>query len=324
MDKYADKKKKSPSKLKKKKENTLDYYISDLPAGVNKSNWWDENNEKVFSDSDFSKRYEFLKKNIKISSIVPKSMKTNQETPNNMGFFETKFGTMAVGYSKYKKNSPIAFSLVPDSLKDTYDIPEKNINNPNTYFGGPIYGKNKKFKSSALAFKFDPRDKDDIQKLEEDNDGIKDTEEELLYQDKKEDDKIDYLRDIRNKNGVNEFKIDEEIEKIEDIKEEKKEDNLDFLKEIDDFVNKFRKGKLRKYVDSDDALSRRKRIVELSVNPDIHDLDIVELRELLKRILKKREYKEFPDEFSDLDLKSLKKEQLEEIINTLIKMNSES
>ena len=251
-------------------------------------------------------------------------MEINSETPNNMGFFETKFGTMAVGYSKYKKNSPITFSLVPDSLKDTYDIPEKNINNPNTYFGGPTFGKNKKFRSSALSFKFDPRDKDDIQKLEEDNDGIKDTEEKLLYQDKKEDDKIDYLRSMRNRNGVNKLKIDEEIEKIEDIKEEKKEDNLDFLKEIDDFVNKFRRGKLRRYVDSDDALTRRKRIIELSVDPDIHDLDIVELRELLKRILKRREYREFLDEFSDLDLKTLKKEQLEEIINTLIKMNSDS
>ena len=105
---------------------------------------------------------------------------------------------------------------------------------------------------------------------------------------------------------------------MKDIKEEKNEDNLDFLKEIDNFVKKLEDNKLKKYVDADDAVSRRRRIAELSGNPDIHDLDVTELRELLKRILKKRVQQKGPDEFSCIDLELLSKEQLEKMINTLI------
>ena len=123
---------------------------------------------------------------------------------------------------------------------------------------------------------------------------------------------------MRNGKGRKKAEIDKEIKKMKDIKEEKNEDNLDFLKEIDNFVKKLEDNKLKKYVDADDAVSRRRRIAELSGNPDIHDLDVTELRELLKRILKKRVQQKVPDEFSYIDLELLSKEQLEKMINTLM------
>lgn len=318
MKKYADRKSKTSSKAKYRKENTLDYYISKIPAGVNNSNWWNEDEDNDFSDAEHSKKYQFLKKDIKASSIVPANVEFRRDIPNNMGFFETKFGTISVGYKKYKKYTPIAFSIVPESVKERSGIPEKKIDGPNTYFGGPTYGKGKKFKASQLTFKFDPGDRENIKKLEDDNDGIKDEEEKLLYQDENEDETIESLREVRNENGRKRLDIDKEIKKMKDIKEEKNEDNLDFLKEIDNFVKKLERNKLKKYVDADDAVTRRRRIVELSGDPDIHDLDVTELRELLKRILKKRVQKRVPDEFSYIDLESLSKEQLEKMINTLM------
>ena len=302
MKKYADRKSKTSSKAKYRKENTLDYYISKIPAGVNNSNWWNEDEDNDFSDAEHSKKYQFLKKDIKASSIVPANVEFRRDIPNK----------------KYKKYTPIAFSIVPESVKERSGIPEKKIDGPNTYFGGPTYGKGKKFRASQLTFKFDPGDRENIKKLEDDNDGIKDEEEKLLYQDENEDETIESLREVRNENGRKRLDIDKEIKKMKDIKEEKNEDNLDFLKEIDNFVKKLEKNKLKKYVDADDAVTRRRRIVELSGDPDIHDLDVTELRELLKRILKKRVQKRVPDEFSYIDLESLSKEQLEKMINTLM------
>ncbi len=321
MEKYKNKKNKaSPSKNHQKKENTVDYYVSTFPSGINKSNWWNEDDECNAKDIDSAKKHIFLKKDIKISSVIPSHTEYNHDWPNSMGFFDTRFGTVAVGYKKYDKNTPIAFSLIPDAIKDIRDVPEKDINDADTYFGGPTYGKGKRFIASNISFKFDPRDEDDIEKLEDDHDGIKDTEEKLLYQDKKEEEKIEYLKNIRNEKGYHKVQIDKEIEKIKDIKEEKKEDNLDFLKEIDNFINKLKKGTLRKYVDADDAVSRRKRIIEFSSNPDIHDLSVLELRELLKRILKEEEKNKgkIPDEFSGLNLDLLTREELERIMKAFI------
>lgn len=320
MEKYKNKKNKvSPSKNHQKKENTVDYYISTFPSGVNKSNWWDEDDERDAKDVDSAKKHNFLKKDIKVSSIIPSHMEYNHDLPNSMGFFDTRFGTVAVGYKKYDKNTPIAFSVIPDAIKDVKDVPERDINDSNTYFGGPTYGKGKRFITSNISFVFDPRDEDDIEKLEDDNDGIKDTEEKLLYQDKKEDEKIEYLKSIRNEKGSKRAQIDKEIEKIKDIKEEKNEDNLDFLKEIDNFINKLKKRTLRKYVDSDDVVNRRKRIIEFSSNPDIHDLSVVELRELLKRILEEEKDKgKLPGEIFSLNLELLTREELENLIDALI------
>lgn len=323
MEEYKSRRNKvSSSKNHQKKENTVDYYISTFPTGVNKSNWWDEDDERNAKDVDSDKKYNFLKKDVKISSIMPPHTKYSHDIPNSMGFFNIGKGggeTIAVGYDKYNKNVPTAFSLISDYTKKIKNIQSRDIDDPNNYFGGSTYGLNKRFTPSDISFKFDPRDKSDIKKLEDDNDGIKDTEEKLLYQDKREDDRIQYLKNIRNEKGSERAQIDKEIEKIKDIKEEKNKDNLDFLKEIDNFVDKLRKGVLRKYIDSDDVISRRKRIIEFSSNPDIQDLSVLELRELLKRILEKSKNEEgIPGEVFDLDLESLTREELENLINALI------
>ncbi len=304
------------AKKDRKKENTLDYYISKSSAGVNNINWWSKSEQENTKSGNESKKHEFLKKNIKATSVIPPYTKKKHSVPNNMGYFETRFGTVAVGYKKYKKYSDIAFSLVPDSVKKTVNIPEKNLKDPNNYFGGETLSRNKKFKASKISFKYNPQDKE-IQKLEEDYDGIADEESKLLYQDKKEEEEIEQLESMRNKEAEDKKNLDKQIAKIRDIKEEKKEDNLAFLKVINNFVDNMKKGKIKKIVDSDDVISRRKRIIELSSSSDLDEMSLDELKKLLKEMLKKEEYQKLPDEFSKINFEKLTKNQAQKLIKNL-------
>ncbi len=308
-------------KDKSKKENSLDYYISKTSSLINGKKWWNDEEESQFQNESELKKHAFLKKNIKAASVIPEKVETQQDIPNKMGYFETRFGTLEVGYEKYKKNSSIGFSLVPESLKDTEKIPVHDLNDPNNYFGGSISGRNKKFKASSLSFKYDPEHQKDIQKIEKDNDGIMDEEEKLLYQYKKEDDQIEFLQKSRTQ-FKDKNRIDKEIEKIRDVKEEKEEDNLAFLKELDQFVDKIKKEKLKKYVDSDDFINMKKRIDELSGTPNISEMSLEELRRLLEKLLKRKELQELPGGFSDINLEKLSENEIKKLILNLTKQLS--
>ncbi len=233
-----------------------------------------------------------------------------------MGYFETRFGTIEVGYKKYKKDSDIAFSFVPESVKETENVPERKLKDPNNYFAGEIGSENKKFKASKISFLYDPQNKE-MKKLEEDHDGIADEEDKLLYQDKKEEKSIEEMVSARNKKNSDKKYLDKRIAKIRDIKKEKEEDNLAFLKVIDNFIDSMKKNKLKKIVDSDDAITRRKRIIELSGNPDLDQLSLDELKRLLREILKRKENQKLPDEFSKVSIEKLTKTQAHKLIEDL-------
>lgn len=304
------------TKSNQKKENTLDYYISKVSAGINDVNWWSESEEEKTQRGNESKKQEFLKKNIKATSVIPSNTRKKRSIPNNMGYFETRFGTVEVGYKKYKKDSDIAFSLVPDSVKEINNIPERKLKDPDNYFGGETESREKKFKASKISFKYNPQSKE-IQKLEEDDDGIVDDDEKLLYQDRKEEEEIEDLKSERNKKGKSKRHLDKEIAQMRDIKEEKEEDNLAFLKIINNFIDNMRKEKIKKIVDSDDVISRRKRIIELSSNPDLDEMSLEELKKLLKELLKKEENQKLPDEFSKINIEKLTKKQAQKLIENL-------
>lgn len=314
---YKDTKKHS-KKSSTKEEKTLDYYIDKVSGDAANVNWWDEDNVDEVLDKEDHKKLEFLKRNVKASSVIPENTVEKQSVPNNMGYFDTKFGTIAVGYKKYKKDSPIAFSIVPDGQKSLKRIPSQKIDSPNTYFGGPMGGKNTRFKASRLSFVFDPSQNGDIDKLEEDEDGIVDSQEKLLYQDKKEEDKIEDLEDQRKKLDVsNSRNIDKELKKIRIIIEEKEEDNLEFLKEIRGFVDKLKKGKLKEYIDADDFISMKKRIIEMSSEAHLNLMSLNELRGLLDDILKaikKKNNGRLPDYVMGVNFDKFNKEKLREMI----------
>ena len=242
--------------------------------------------------------------------------------PTVFGNVKTNFGTISVGYQKYNKNnnSEIGFSLNPSSITQKNAVSINKIEKENVYFGGPSRGKNKKFKASNISFKYDKNNKSNIQKLVEDNDGIVDDEKKLLYQDKQEDMQIDFLEFKRNEKNANKKEINKKISKLKEIKEEKKEDNKELLKCIEEFIKKMKNNDIKEYVDADEAFIRRKRILDF-LDFDIENIDKYtdnQLRNLLINILKKnRNNKDFSEErVKKLDRKELKK-LLKKIMDSL-------
>ncbi len=299
-----------------KDENTLDNYISKTSSGIN---WWNEDDIDALDSVDNSKKYEFLKKNIKPSSVIPSTLKKVDEAPDKLGSFTFPGGTLEVGYEKFpkSKSEPIVFSLVPDVQEDKKKIDTKRFDDHSNYFGGVSARGNNHFTASVITVKSSRNSTKNVEKLEDDNDGIPDSENKLLYQDKKENDAIRNLKELRDDSGSDFKKYDKAIAKINVIKEEKKEDNLAFLKAIDNFMDKLRRGKLRKYVDSDEFIVRRKRIIELSSKPDLSSLDLAQLKRLLEELLQKSGLKKWPDLFSKLDVNKLEKEEIEKFVNYL-------
>lgn len=297
-----------------KKENTVDNYVINVTKNINGVDWCNHNDRNY--DNSISKKYNFLKKNIKIASVIPSKTRNIEDMPTVFGNVETPFGTISVGYEKYNKdnNKEIGFSLNPSSLKQGDSVAINKVEKENVYFGGPSRGKNKKFTASNISFKYDKNNKSNIQKLVEDNDGIIDDEEKLLYQDKEEDTQIDFFEAKRNYKNVDKKEINKKISKLKEIKKEKKEDNREFLKCIEEFINKMKNNEIKEYVDADEALIRRKRILDFS-SFDIDNCTNYQLRNLLVNILKKKNiYKEISEE----KIKRLKRKELKELLKKLV------
>lgn len=301
---------------KSKKENSLDYYILNSKDGIFPKH--DKNSEGE------EQKHEFLKKNLKASSVIPRETEKYYETPDNLGYFNTRFGTIAVGNKKYNKKSPVVFSLVPENAKPNEDISDREVNSPNYYFGNDKKIRKEKFKASELSFKYDP-ERSEIQKLKDDKDGVVDDEKELLYTSKKESDMIEHLKKRQNDDIKNPSRVNKKIENARDIKKEKEEDNEEFLKELDSFISKLKKDKIKKRVESDDAVMRRKRILELSIEADLQSLSLMELRKRLEELLKKEELPyESLKKYKSINMGELDKQEMITIIKELLMLNPEN
>ena len=283
---------------KQSKSNTLEYYLTkNLPK---EALWNKKENSKTHFENEAKK--EFLKKNLKPTKVLPKDMKKSKDVPDNLGYFESRFGTISVGYKKYKKNTDIAFSLIPEKVRKQESIPKRKQESPNTYFGGEMKRDKKYFKASKLTFKYNP-DTEEIEKLENDNDGIVDKEEKLLYEDKHDEERIKYLESLRSQSDITgKYEINEEIDDLREIQDEKEEDNTELLKEIRNFVRKMKRSLIRKIIESDEAIMRSKRIITLSS-------DIAFLKRLLKKLLK--------EQGKEIDIDNLSEEELKEILKVL-------
>lgn len=282
--------------------NTLENYVSkNLPDDISLGG---KNSDKISLDE---MKMEFLKRDIKATEVLPEKMKKSRQIPDNLGYFDSSFGTVSVGYKKYNKNSKIAFSFIPETVKEKERIPSKDKNSPNTYFGGEK-GRKKVFRASKLSFVYNP-DTENIEKFEKDNDGIVDTEENLLYEDEQQEEKIENLK--RLKQGADfetKIKLSKEADILRQIRTEEEKDNAEILKEIKTFVKKFKKDKLKKIIDSDEAISREKRM-KYSVD------DLFILRNLLKKLLE--ESGGDLSRLKGLDINKLSREKLKEVIKEL-------
>lgn len=283
----------------KKNLNTLENY---LLKNLSKSVWRNKNSDL----NDFKDDYKmaFLKGNDKATKVLPKKMKKSRSAPNNLGYFESEFGTVSVGYRKYKKNTDIIFTLIPEKVRKEEKIPIKNPDSPNTYFGA----EKKKFKTSKISFKYDI-DTEKIEKLENDHDGIVDKESNLLYEDYQENEEIENLENSKlGKSHLKKYEINRKIDDLEEIKKEKKKDNLKLLKEIRNFVKKIQQGTLRKIIDSDEVITRSQRMSDF---PN----DILILRKMLENFM--NENSSILEKFKNLDINNFSEEELKQLLREI-------
>lgn len=289
-------------RLSIKNLNTLENYVSkNLPDDISLGG---KNIEKI---SPNEIKMEFLKRDIKATEVLPEKMRKSRQIPDNLGYFDSSFGTVSVGYKKYNKNSKIAFSFIPETVKEKERIPSKDKNSPSTYFGGEK-GRKKAFKASKLSFVYNPNT-ENIEKFEKDNDGIADTQENLLYEDEQQEKEIENFKRLKQgANSKTKMKLSKEADTLRQIRAEEEKDNAEILKEIKTFVKKFKKDKLRKIIDSDDAISREKRM-RYSVD------DLLILRNLLRKLLE--EAGGDISRLKGLDINELSKEKLKEVIKEL-------
>jgi len=136
---------------------------------------------------------------------------------------------------------------------------------------------------------------------------------------------IESLKKRQNDDITRTSGVGKKIEKIRDIKKEKEEDNEDFLKKLDNFVSKLKKDKIKKRVDSDDAVMRRKRILELSIEAELQSLSLIELRKRLEELLKKEELPyDVLRKYKSMNLGKLDKQEMITIIKELLMLNPEN
>lgn len=241
-----------------------------------------QNNVKWYKDdgADENIESELLNNKIEITSVLPRRRKKVENLPDQMGYFETKLGTVSVGYNRYKKKGALGFTLVPDEDKAKYKIAKKDPDGQHTYFGGNFKGEKKEFRAGAISCVYEPEE-NDIDRIEDEK---VDDEKNLIYQDDKEKNKLEKLKEIKSIRG-NDTSIDREIEKIEKIKDKKEEKNLEFLGEIEKFVDEFNHRRIKMKVESEDVISRRKRIVNMSNIKTVRSDFIIILKKRLEEIL---------------------------------------
>lgn len=293
----------------RKKENNLDYYIA---KNTSNDNWWKNERDKdsSLSNSADLKRKTFLEKDLKATKVIPLKMEKVEETPDNLGYFDSRFGTISIGYDKYKKNSDIAFSLIPEKMKKEERIPSPKPNSVNTYFGGEMKKKRRTFKASKLSFIYD-RSNEKIKKIIDDNDGIFDREEKLLYEDETEDKRIEELKKSNNwSSPENRYNISKQVSEVREIKREKEKDNSEFLKEIRKFIHQIKYGKLKKIIESDELVSRSKRMTNSF-------MDLILLRRMIKKLIEELSNEIDLKEFENINIDKANEVQLKAILKKL-------
>lgn len=284
---------KTDFKYKKDKSSdvydTLDKHSLSGLSGKNIGTvWWKKKNMGKKLDP---KTRGLLKGNPDISSLIPPGGEKVSDIPDEMGSFETKtVGTIMVGFDRYNKNSDLGFSVVSDKDKNRHGIEERDEDNPNTYFGGNFDGEEKTFKAGNISFRYNRKTKE-IDKIERaKNESPLNDEENLLYRDEKEKKELERLNQEEMSRPNEVMRLDKEKEKTEKIRDSKRKENDDFLKEIMEFIKKLKDGKLNMLVESDEAANRRKRIIELSQTQS--SIPIEEMKRMLKEIFDEEKVEE--------------------------------
>ncbi len=213
---------------------------------------------KASEQSEYLKR-KFLEKKKKLSSFIPKEKSKSQDHFCKLGSFRTNIGRISVGFEKFHGRPKFRFTLISkfeDDYNDKYSI--KRFDDDHNYFKKNYEGDEEEYKENNTTVEFDPQG-ENLSKVYEDHmDNKVEDDSEMLYDDLLENMEIEYLKDSRTSSNFS--TIDEAISDIKEIKNEKREDNLEFERDLKKFISSFMDNKLKKFEDADQLHEAKIRI----------------------------------------------------------------
>lgn len=234
--------------------------------------------EKIYDQSEYLKK-QFNKRKKNLASFLPEKKEDSEDNFTKLGAFKTNIGAVSVGYEKFKTNSRLRFTLLSKN-EDDYDDENSKIGfkDKHNYFKRN-YKNEKKFQENATTLEFDPKDKRLKKAHEIFSDNINREDDELLYDDELENSQIDNIKE--NSEFLGSLSAQRAISDLNDIKNEKEDDNLEFKRTLEEFSKLFRNNKLKEFEDSDELKIAQQRLASKNM--------YYILRKRMEEMKKKRE-----------------------------------
>ena len=216
-----------------------------------------ESSEKVYNQSEYLKK-QFMNRKKNLASFLPEKKDDSEDNFTKLGAFKTNIGEVSVGYEKFKTNSRLRFTLL-SSGEDDYDDENAKLDfkNKHNYFR-KNYEEDKKYQENATTLEFDPKDQKIKKAHEVFSDNIETEDDELLYDDENENSQIEDIKE--NPKLSNSVSAQRAISDLNDIKNEKKEDNNEFQRSLEEFSKLFKNNKLKEFEDSDELKTAQQRL----------------------------------------------------------------
>ena len=216
-----------------------------------------ESSEKVYNQSEYLKK-QFMNRKKNLASFLPEKKDDSEDNFTKLGAFKTNIGEVSVGYEKFKTNSRLRFTLL-SSGEDDYDDENAKLDfkNKHNYFR-KNYEEDKKYQENATTLEFDPKDQKIKKAHEVFSDNIETEDDELLYDDENENSQIEDIKE--NPKLSNSVSAQRAISDLNDIKNEKKEDNHEFQRSLEEFSKLFKNNKLKEFEDSDELKTAQQRL----------------------------------------------------------------
>ena len=239
---------------------------------------------KVSDQSEYLKK-KFLERKKKLSSFIPKKKDKSRDHFYKLGAFKTSIGKISVGFERFLGKPKFRFTLISSS-EDDYDdkYSNKKFDDDHNFFKKNYEGEEKFYKENKTTVEYDPRDRS-LSKVNEDHTDMKvEDDDEMLFDNTSEEVEIKKLKNQQE--SSNTIEINDAISDIKKIKDEKKEDNLEFERDLKQFISNFMNNKLKKFEDADQL----KRAQILISKDDIFLIkkrmeEMMKLREMLCRII---------------------------------------
>jgi len=207
------------------------------------------NNTKVSDQSEYLKK-KFIARKKKLSSFIPKIKVKSKDHFYKLGAFKTNIGKISVGFERFRGKPKFRFTLI-SSFEDDYDdkYSNKRFDDDHNFFKKKYEGNEKYYKENNTTVEFDPVERN-LSKVNEDHTDMRiENDSEMLYDDTSEEVEIKNLR--KNQNFLNVIEVNDAIVDIKKIQNEKKEDNLEFERNLKKFISDFMNNKLKKFDDAD-------------------------------------------------------------------------